>query len=120
MFVFKGRWKFERWSFRRRRGACCECHSLVSSVVSYPYHCFVYQEFVKAVEEWRHSRKQNDSSDANPVQTPRTVSVGGSIVSNARQLADALANNLEKEKEEVFKSIQKRREDAERKLQEVF
>jgi hypothetical protein len=78
-----------------------------------------HAEFVKAVEEWRHSRKQNDSSDANPVQTPRSVSVGGSVVSNARQLADALANNLEKEKEEVFKSIQKRREDAERKLQEA-
>ncbi len=53
------------------------------------------------------------------MHTPRSISVGGTAISNAKQVADELALNLEKEKEEVFKSIQKRREDAEKKLQEV-
>jgi hypothetical protein len=35
-------------------------------------------------------------------------------------LADALASNMEKEKEEMFKNIRKRREDAEKRLQEVW
>lgn len=79
------------------------------------------EEFRKAVESWRSSGSQQNrnESSAKPATESSSASVGNSVAVSSvttKTVAESLANQLEQEKENMFRKIQQQKVEAENRL----